>query len=54
MRNESGLLFMDDVSWNAGNRLAIVKSIVEFHGRQIKVEIHGEQFNVIMHLLKKR
>lgn len=38
----------------SGLGLAIVKSIVELHGGEIKVEIHGDQFNVIVHLPKKR
>lgn len=38
----------------SGLGLAIVKSIVELHRGQIKVEIHGDQFNVIVHLPKKR
>ncbi|WP_063563681.1 HAMP domain-containing sensor histidine kinase [Paenibacillus sp. O199] len=37
----------------SGLGLAIVKSIVELHGGKIKVEIHGDQFNVIVHLPKK-
>lgn len=38
----------------SGLGLAIVKSIIELHGGKIKVEIHGDQFNVILHLPKKR
>lgn len=38
----------------SGLGLAIVKSIVELHGGEIKVEIHGDQFNVILHLPKQR
>ncbi|WP_024633412.1 MULTISPECIES: sensor histidine kinase [unclassified Paenibacillus] len=37
----------------SGLGLAIVKSIVELHGGQIKIEIHGDQFNVILLLPKK-
>ncbi|SEO80946.1 HAMP domain-containing sensor histidine kinase [Paenibacillus sp. OK076] len=38
----------------SGLGLSIVKSIVELHGGEIKIEIHGDQFNVILHLPKQR
>ncbi|NQX66912.1 HAMP domain-containing histidine kinase [Paenibacillus alba] len=38
----------------SGLGLAIVKSIIELHGGEIRVEIHGDQFNVILHLPKQR
>ncbi|WP_052350543.1 sensor histidine kinase [Paenibacillus gorillae] len=38
----------------SGLGLAIVKSIVELHGGEIRVEIHGDQFNIIVHLPKQR
>ncbi|MFF2094073.1 sensor histidine kinase [Paenibacillus sp. NPDC058174] len=38
----------------SGLGLAIVKSIVELHGGEIRVEIHGDQFNVIVQLPKQR
>ncbi|GGG83977.1 sensor histidine kinase [Paenibacillus radicis (ex Gao et al. 2016)] len=38
----------------SGLGLAIVKSIVELHGGEIRVEVHGDQFNVIVHLPKQR
>lgn len=36
----------------SGLGLAIVKSIVELHRGDIKIEIHGDQFNVILNLPK--
>ncbi|NOV02705.1 GHKL domain-containing protein [Paenibacillus sp. LMG 31457] len=36
----------------SGLGLAIVKSIVELHKGDIKIEIHGDQFNVILNLPK--
>ncbi|RPK31363.1 ATP-binding protein [Paenibacillus xylanexedens] len=38
----------------SGLGVSIVKSIVELHGGEIKIEIHGDQFNVILHLPKQR
>ncbi|MFC4306677.1 sensor histidine kinase [Cohnella boryungensis] len=38
----------------SGLGLPIVKSIVELHGGEIKIEIHGDQFNVILHLPRQR
>jgi len=38
----------------SGLGLAIVKSIVELHGGNIKIEIHGDQFNVLIELPKTR
>ncbi|BBI32821.1 sensor histidine kinase [Cohnella abietis] len=36
----------------SGLGLAIVKSIVELHGGNIKIEVHGDQFNVLINLPK--
>ncbi|OBZ14737.1 hypothetical protein A8L34_12565 [Bacillus sp. FJAT-27264] len=38
----------------SGLGLAIVRSIVDLHGGDIKIEIHGDQFNVLLELPKTR
>jgi len=38
----------------SGLGLAIVRSIVDLHGGEIKIEIHGDQFNVLLELPKTR
>jgi len=38
----------------SGLGLAIVRSIIDLHGGDIKIEIHGDQFNVLLELPKTR
>ncbi|MFC3748562.1 sensor histidine kinase [Paenibacillus sp. GCM10012306] len=38
----------------SGLGLAIVKSIIDLHGGEIRIEIHGDQFNVLLELPKTR